>query len=324
MVQDKPLVSIGMPVYNGERFIREALDSLLAQDYENFELIISDNASTDSTWGICLEYAARDARLRLYRNEKNLGAVWNGNRLRQLSSGEYFMLASDHDLWHSTFITRCVEVLEDDPQIVLCHAQTEVIDADGRALEIVSVRNDTRLLTPAERFSKTVWTLANTWEWGHAIYGLIRSSGLRQVRFDRNVWAPDYLILAELSLSGSFAHIPEPLYQSRLNRKPGNVELYFERLDPANKEKRFKPTFLRTGIEYLLIVSRSRLGNMQKAKLMVDVVHCFCEKYEHRIETDLVNFARFALGDGILGTGLSKLLLTIWRAFRRLSRFLRR
>ncbi|MEM4134638.1 MAG: glycosyltransferase, partial [Candidatus Micrarchaeia archaeon] len=79
-----PLVSIGMPVYNGERFIRQALDSLLAQDYENFELIISDNASEDKTPEICLEYAARDKRIRYYRNEKNMGAAWNFKRVFDL------------------------------------------------------------------------------------------------------------------------------------------------------------------------------------------------------------------------------------------------
>jgi len=319
MVDNKPLVSIGMPVHNGERFIRESLDALLAQDYENFELIISDNASTDSTWEICLEYAARDGRINLHRSEENRGAVWNFKRVFELSSGEYFMWASDHDLWSPSFMTRCAEVLEDDRQIVLCHPQITVIDEDRKPLKTIYDRNDTRLLTPAERFSKTVWTLANTWEWGHAIYGLIRSDGLRQVRLDRNVWGADCVILAELSLFGSFAHIPEPLYQSRLNRKPGNVEAYFERLDPGNKEKKFKPKFLRMGIEYLLVVSRSRLGNLEKAKLTIDTVNCCREKYRGRIAKDFVNLARSALGDGILGTGLSKLLLTLWRSFRRLS-----
>ena len=81
MTDNKPLVSIGMPVYNSEQHIRQALDSVLAQDYEHFELIISDNASTDRTREVCLEYAARDKRIRYYQNERNMGIAWNQNRV---------------------------------------------------------------------------------------------------------------------------------------------------------------------------------------------------------------------------------------------------
>ena len=99
MADSQPLVSIGMPVYNGERFIRQALDSLLAQDCENFELIISDNASADGTQEICLEYAAQDGRIRYYRNENNLGALANFNRVLGLAQGPYFMWAAHDDVW---------------------------------------------------------------------------------------------------------------------------------------------------------------------------------------------------------------------------------
>lgn len=119
MADRKSLVSIGMPVYNGERYIVEALDSLLAQDYENFELIISDNASTDRTQGICLEYTSRDKRIRYYRNETNMGALWNFNRVFELSSGEYFMWASHDDLWRPHFISELVGLLEATPSAVL-------------------------------------------------------------------------------------------------------------------------------------------------------------------------------------------------------------
>lgn len=111
MTDDKPLVSIGMPVYNGERYIRQALDSLLAQDYANFELIISDNVSTDGTQGICLEYAARDERIRYYRNETNLGALRNFNRVFELSSGKYFMWAAHDDVWNPAYVQEVLALL---------------------------------------------------------------------------------------------------------------------------------------------------------------------------------------------------------------------
>jgi glycosyltransferase involved in cell wall biosynthesis len=110
----KPLVSIGMPVYNGEKYIRQALDSLLAQDYGHFELIISDNASTDGTAEICREYVAKDDRIRYCRNETNLGAVRNFNRVFELSSGKYFMWAATDNMLSSIFISCCFSLLQQD------------------------------------------------------------------------------------------------------------------------------------------------------------------------------------------------------------------
>src|SRR3989442_1198286 len=100
MIDNKPLVSIGLPIYNGERYLRQALDSLLSQAYENFELIVSDNASDDATPEICAAYAARDARIKYFRAPTNMGAVWNFNRVFELAGGEFFMWAAHDDLWH--------------------------------------------------------------------------------------------------------------------------------------------------------------------------------------------------------------------------------
>lgn len=105
----KPLVSIGMPVYNGEKYIRQALDSLLAQDYGHFELIISDNASTDGTPEICREYAARDSRIAYYRNQENMGAAWNFKRVLDLAAGEYFMwLPHDYRLLDANYLSTLI------------------------------------------------------------------------------------------------------------------------------------------------------------------------------------------------------------------------
>ncbi len=107
-----PRVSIGMPVYNGGLFIREALDSLLAQTFTDFELIISDNASTDGTESICREYADKDARIRYVRQAQNLGAAANFKFVLDESVGEYFMWAAADDVWLPTFVRVCVGLLE--------------------------------------------------------------------------------------------------------------------------------------------------------------------------------------------------------------------
>src|SRR2546426_6424374 len=120
-------VSIGLPVFNCDPLLRQAVDSLLTQTYSDFELVISDNASTDGTEAICREYAAKDHRVRYYRGERNRGAVWNWNRVFELSGGEYFKWAAHDDLCAPDYVERCVEVLDRDPSVVLCYAETVLI-----------------------------------------------------------------------------------------------------------------------------------------------------------------------------------------------------
>ena len=109
-----PQVSIGMPVFNGEKFICEALDSLLAQTFTDFELIISDNASTDGTEAICGEYAAKDSRIRYVRQAENLGPAANFKYVLDVAVGEYFMWAAADDLWAPNFIDKCRHMLIND------------------------------------------------------------------------------------------------------------------------------------------------------------------------------------------------------------------
>ncbi len=123
-----PRVSVGLPVYNGENFIKDALDSILAQTFEDFELIISDNASTDGTQQICRQYTSKDQRIRYIRNDGNIGASKNFNQVFELSSGEYFKWIAHDDLCAPEFLERCVEVLDQDPSIVLCFARPKAID----------------------------------------------------------------------------------------------------------------------------------------------------------------------------------------------------
>src|ERR1700726_3052082 len=130
-----PLVSIGIPVFNAQRYLREALDSLIAQDYENIELVISENASTDGTAAICREYAARDPRVRYERAEMNQGAVWNFNRVYSLARGTYFMWAAFDDLRAPSYVRRCVERLEAQPSAVLCCTDVRLIDEAGRRIQ---------------------------------------------------------------------------------------------------------------------------------------------------------------------------------------------
>src|SRR5207245_5286947 len=115
---DTPRVSVGLPVYNGEKFLRKRLDSVLEQTFENFELIISDNASTDATLVICMEYSKKDKRIRYIRQEKNMGLTWNFNFVLQEAKGEYFVWAAVDDHWYPTFLEKNVKNLESNKNIV--------------------------------------------------------------------------------------------------------------------------------------------------------------------------------------------------------------
>ena len=119
MSREKPRLSIGMPVFNGEKYLKQALASILAQTHQDFQLIISDNAFTDRTQQICLDYVAKDSRIHYYRNKKNLGGPKNYNCVFELSSGEYFKWAAYDDVLAPEFLKKCVDVLDKDTSIVV-------------------------------------------------------------------------------------------------------------------------------------------------------------------------------------------------------------
>ena len=130
-----PKVSIGMPVYNGANYVRGSVQSLLGQDYEDFELIISDNASTDETESICRELAESDRRIQYFRNDRNLGASRNYNNVFRLARGQFFKWAAHDDECHPTMFRRCVEVLERAPdRVTMVYPLAELIDEQGKTL----------------------------------------------------------------------------------------------------------------------------------------------------------------------------------------------
>jgi glycosyltransferase involved in cell wall biosynthesis len=142
-----PRVEVGLPVRNGERFLARQLESLLAQDFRDFEVIISDNASTDATEEICRRYAERDARIRYYRSDIDRGLAWNWNRTFELSRAPYFKWAAHDDEHDPSFLSRCVAVLDADESVVCCHSASVDIDEDGAVRRSWPAR--TRLASPS-------------------------------------------------------------------------------------------------------------------------------------------------------------------------------
>lgn len=231
----RPKVSIGMPVYNREPYIRAVLDAVLGQTYTDFELIISDNASTDKTEAICREYAARDSRIRYVRNATNLGLAGNYNAVFQLAIGEYFRWVAGDDLCASESLAACVEVLDQHPDVVLCYPKTGIIDAEGA----YQGSYDDNLHLPDSRSSDRFIRAFRQIGLVNIHFGLMRSSVLRQTCLYHPGPGGDYAFIYELALHGKFVEIPRELFYRRLHAGSSwmisktSVKAIQEYLDPG-------------------------------------------------------------------------------------------
>lgn len=274
-----PLVSIGMPVYNGARFIRESFESLLSEDYEHFELIVCDNASTDGTEAICREYAGRDNRIDYRRSAQNVGAVANFQKAADLACGKYFMWASDHDLWHRSYVSKLLAVLEAEPDVSLAYARTELIDEEGAALELMEDRVDTRGMSPYARYTYLIRHLSRC----NMFYGLIRLDALRRTRPLSDAWSPDRLTLVELNFEGPIAQIPETLFHRRRNRPPETEPERRERVlvaaDPVTGKRRSQKStrtlYRELRNQHIKRVWDSRLNAWEKIRALAVTYRCF-------------------------------------------------
>lgn len=210
---DRPRVSVGMPVYNGARWIRASLDSILQQTFPDFELIISDNASTDDTESICREYAAQDARVRYFRNDVNVGASDNYNAVFRRARGIYFKWASCNDICAPEFLARCVEVLEARSDMVLVYPRTRLMYGDHGPYE--DYEDGLELLDdrPCVRFI----ALQGRLRLNNIMNGMIRTAVLARTPLIETYYSSDMNLMAELSLHGKFGEIPEFLFYRRMD-----------------------------------------------------------------------------------------------------------
>jgi len=254
-----PKLSIGLPVYNGQDYLRCALDSILQQNYGDFELIISDNASSDGTQQICREYSSQDPRIRYHRNELNIGASANYNRVFELARCQYFKWAAHDDVHLPGCLRRCIEILDAAPEnVVLVSSGTEIVDENGATTARPVENLDTRHSRPHQRLANVLRRV----EWGPAQFGVYRTDSLRRTGLIRPFRASDYILLAEIALLGQIWEFPEVLFQRRfhpgistvINRNWREMRVWFA---PSEKGiKRFVHPNLRLGLEFLQAVSR--------------------------------------------------------------------
>ncbi|MGH3275408.1 MAG: glycosyltransferase family 2 protein [Streptosporangiaceae bacterium] len=205
-----PRLTVGLPVYNGESFLAESLDALLGQTYSDFELIISDNGSTDATADIGQRYARQDRRVRYIRQRRNVGAAPNHNVVLWQARGELFKWASSDDLYARDLIERCVTALDENPHLLLAHSWTTIIDSAGDVIKAVAYPLASASPRPPERFRSMLFASG-----GDDIYGVLRTRDLRAIAPLGSHHHADRTLVAELALRGPFYQVPDWLYYRR-------------------------------------------------------------------------------------------------------------
>jgi glycosyltransferase involved in cell wall biosynthesis len=205
-----PRLTIGLPVYNGEKYIAESLEALLGQSFTDFELIISDNASTDSTGDICRRYEAQDPRVRYCRQPQNIGLAPNHNFVAEQARGELFKWASNDDLYARNLLESCIDALDKYPDVVLAHAWTAKVNDSGVVTEAFEYPLNTASPRAPERFRSLLFVSG-----GDDDYGVIRTEVLRRTAMKESYHHADRTIIAELSLHGRFYQVPDWLYFRR-------------------------------------------------------------------------------------------------------------
>ena len=228
-----PRLSIGLPVYNGEDYVSQSLDALLGQSYEDFELIISDNASTDATADICQRYAKQDSRIRYIRQPRNIGLSPNHNFVFQQSGGELFKWAAADDLYGRDLLRRCIDALDEHPHVVLAHAWEAAIDSAGTVTQSLDYPLATDSPSAPERFRSILFGSSGLFESTdpdvHGLvrvnnrgilrscdqYGIIRANVLRKVAPLDSYHHSDRIITCEIALHGPFHITPDWLYFRR-------------------------------------------------------------------------------------------------------------
>jgi glycosyltransferase involved in cell wall biosynthesis len=287
-------------VYNGERFLARAIESILHQELCDFELVISDNASTDATEEIARSFAARDERVRYIRHDVNRGPAWNSSHLVLITTAPLFKWASHDDELRPSWLGRCLAALDEAPEAVLAYSRRTRIDADGNVLASSRPRPKRFLAPDAGPGERLADFLARTTSCIEA-FGVIRRRALERTRLVLPFPAADRVLLAELVLQGRFVEVPDELFLHRehegrsVRQHPTAFELagWF---DPVRGPRAVMPTW-RLSWEYLRAIERSSLPAAERARARRGVASW--AYHRRRILADnLVDAARSALRPG--------------------------
>jgi glycosyltransferase involved in cell wall biosynthesis len=212
-MNEDPLVTIGIPVFNGASYLRETLYSILAQSYSNIDVVVRDNASTDNSLEIAREFARKDQRVRVLGADHNEGAAKNYNAVFDNAPGKYFKWAAADDVLAPTFIERCVDELEASNSVMLAYPKTVIIDRIGQTVEVIDDELNLGVDDALTRFRNIRFQLQEC----NAIFGVISTDVLRRTRLIQPYKSADAHLLAELALYGRFTQVEQPLFYRRMH-----------------------------------------------------------------------------------------------------------
>ncbi len=269
-----PRVTVGLPVYNGERYLAAAIESLLSQTFADFELVISDNGSTDTTADICQRYSQCDPRIRYFRKSRNEGAARNYNFTVEQARGDYFKWAAHDDLCAPQLLERCVAILDAHPEVVLVYPQTMTIDAAGERIALHPDLLDLRASQPHARY-RAFHYLYRRPHTCNPVFGVIRTPVLRETAKIGNYVSSDMVLLGELALRGQICEIPEPLFFRRDH--PATSVRAYPRLqsraawfDPS-KEGKFEALRWRWFREYVAAITRAPMSTGERLRCYAEL-----------------------------------------------------
>ncbi len=238
MSENVPRLSIGLAVRNGKGWVENCIESILCQDFEDFELVVSDNASDDGVTETLANYARADGRIRLNVNPSNIGIHQNMNRVLRLARGTFFRWISADDWLEPGYLSKCVKTLEDRTDAIGVTTDFTVYSPEG-----VVRREGYRGEFPssgdaAQRFERMLWFYHAGDAKYDPIYGMFRRSRLLETRMLRRSEQADWLICAELALIGPIIHIPDRLANRTQKPRRGLDRVAFRRrLDPIRSEE---------------------------------------------------------------------------------------
>jgi glycosyltransferase involved in cell wall biosynthesis len=265
----RPLVSIGMPVYNGEKTLHRALASVLAQDYYPLEIIISDDGSNDGALSICREMTKDDPRVKIHASHQNRGAIWNFNNVYRLSSGKYFMWAAQDDVRDPKYVSKCIELLEQNKDAILCHSHyADVIESID---QVKCVRNLDAVSTVGGKCQRFIASY-RCGIGATAFYGLIRSEALKRTALWENYIGSDIALFNELALYGRFIQVPQILFWYYGRKAVRAPAVHFKFLDPSNKYPRIYFPFVVLAWKHIKIIARTSIPFFEKIYLISFIV----------------------------------------------------
>ncbi|MBX6382551.1 MAG: glycosyltransferase family 2 protein [Microbispora sp.] len=267
------LVSIGLPVRNAAGRVAEVVKCVLAQDHENLELIISDNASTDETEEVCRELARADRRVRYHRQAENIGILNNFTTVIRLARGSYFRWIGDDDRLDPRCVSRCLDRFAEDGRLILVTTQIAYTGPDGvtrtAAYEGDALGSD----DPVERFAEMLRLLNESHLLIDPLYGMVKREAVLPIP-RRNMLKEDEVFAAKLALAGPWGHVPEVL--GHRNWKHETMPLLARRLGVPSWQAHFASTLQCR--ELLRWVNSAPLTPRQRARARAAVYRMYARR----------------------------------------------